>query len=776
MNSSAAGPGTGKEARSELVLVGGGHAHVQVLRRWMMAPLADVHLTVVVDHHEAVYSGMVPGLVAGQYAAADLTIDVLPLARRAGARCIRAAVVGIDPVARRLELEGRPSIAYDVASLDIGSTVRSHEVVGAGEHGIATRPIARFVSEVEARLLKAPATDSDESLRVVVVGAGVAGVELAFCVEARLRTLGRAAKVSVVTSTEEILPSGHRAMAPRVEREMARRGIEVHRGARVEEARLGQLRLQDPRSGSHTLPCDLALWATGPAAHGFLAASALPCDERGYVRVRPTLQVEGHDDLFAAGDCAYRADQPWVPRAGVYAVRSGPYLDRNLRARLEGRRLSGYRPQRDFLALLNLGDGQAIGGKWGMTVQGRAVWRLKDWIDRRFMRRFQVLDAEGRPAPAFPAPMALGEGAEGSEEGDEMECGGCAAKVGPSPLHAALARLDPPIADASVRLGLAQADDAAAFEVPGGDLVLATLDAFRAFADDPWLVGRVAAVNAVSDLLAKGARPRHALALVTVPRGTQSQNEETLYQVLAGVRAALDPLGISLVGGHSTAGPELFVGLSVTGDAAPGGQVLGIDGLQPGDRLVLTKALGTGILLAGDARGLVPSRWMRAATESMVRDNASAARLVLEFGARACTDISGFGLAGHLHEMLEASGVEAEIDARRLPLLPGARDLAARAVRSSFFEQNAVRGREILQTSELGDDFSQEILFDPQTSGGLLMGVASERADALVEALRAGGDGAAAVVGRVIESGQPPSSAPGVSSLPLTPVIRLAEG
>jgi selenide,water dikinase len=739
----------------------------------MMAPLAEVHLTVVVDHHEAVYSGMVPGLAAGDCASADLTIDVLPLARRAGARCIHAALVGVDPVARRLELEGRPSIPYDVASLDIGSTVRRGEVAGSGEQGIATRPIARFVSEIERRLAAGGVADSERALRVVVVGAGVAGVELAFCVEARLRALGRPGEVTVVACAGEILPGGHRALAPRVEREMARRGITVHRGGRVQEARPGELRLTDESSRSYGLPCDLALWATGPAAHALLAASALPCDERGFVRVRSTLQVEGHDDLFAVGDCAHLIDHPWVPRAGVYAVRSGPYLDRNLRARLEGRKLTAYRPQRDFLALLNLGDGRAIGGKWGMTFEGRAVWRLKDWIDRRFMRRFQVLDADGRPAPGFPALTGAMTGSAASGEGDAMECGGCAAKVGPSALHAALARLDPPPPDPSVRLGLAAADDAAAFQLPGGDIVLATLDAFRAFADDPWLVGRVAAVNAVSDLLAKGARPRHALALVTVPRGTPSQNEEVLYQVLAGVRAALDPLGVSLVGGHSTAGPELFVGLSVTGDAAPGGRVLGIDGLEPGDCLVLTKPLGTGVLLAADARGLAPARWVRAATASMLRDNASAARLALEFGARACTDVSGFGFAGHLHEMLSASAVEAEIDAASLPLLPGAADLTVRGLRSSFFEQNAGRRSEILQTCELKYDFVEETLFDPQTSGGLLIGAAPERADALVEALCAGGDGEAAVVGRVVAAGPAPSPSASGGAGAARPRIRL---
>ena len=145
----------------------------------------------------------------------------------------------------------------------------------------------------------------------------------------------------------------------------------------------------------------------------------------------------------------------------------------------------------------------------------------------------------------------------------------------------------------------------------GGDVTLASVDAFRAFVDDPWLVGRVAAVNAVSDILAKGAHARHALALVTIPADTPVRESETLYQVLAGVRAALDPLGIALVGGHSTTGPELFVGLCITGEPVSNGCFLGLTGLSPGDALILTKPLGTGILLAADARGLARGRLAR---------------------------------------------------------------------------------------------------------------------------------------------------------------------
>ena len=193
-------------------------------------------------------------------------------------------------------------------------------------------------------------------------------------------------------------------------------------------------------------------------------------------------------------------------------------------------------------------------------------------------------------------------------------------------------------------------------------------------------------------------------------------------------------------------------GRGVPGEAAAGGRLLGLDGREAGDALVLTKPLGTGVLLAADARGLVPAAWMEAAEASMVRDNSSAARCALEFGAHACTDVSGFGLAGHLEEMLSASGVGAVLVREALPVLPGALDLMSRGVRSTFHDQNASRGEDLLAKPGSEDEF-EALAFDPQTSGGLLIGAGADRADGLVSALRAAGDESAAIIGRVIELG-----------------------
>jgi selenide,water dikinase len=723
---------------AELVLVGAGHAHVQVLRRWLRRPLPGVRLSVVLDRPEALYSGMVPGCVAGDYRPHQLEIDGVPLARRAGARVLLARAVGVDPLARRIALEGRPPVAYDVASLDVGSRVRGLELPGVREHALATRPIRRFVDELAERLDAARERAAGGVLEVAVVGGGAAGFEPACGLEARLRRERVPACVHLVSDAPQLLPGASGRLARIARREAQRRGIRVLEGARVVEVEPHRIRFADDRE---PLACQLTVWATGAAAPA-LAAAPLPLDERGFVRVRSTLQVMGCDDLFAAGDCASLDAHPGLPKAGVYAVRQGPVLDANLRARLAGRRLRRYRPQRDFLTLLNLGDRRALGGKWGLAWSGAAVWRLKDRIDRRFVRRFQLLAPDGSPAPDFPAPPPARP---------PMACGGCAAKLDAPSLERALARLAPAPPDASVQWGLERADDAALVGLPGGERLLASLDGFRAFADDPWLVGRVAAVNAVSDVLAKGGRPRHALALVTLPeeQAAAGVGGETLAQVLAGVRASLDPLGVSLVGGHTATGPELFVALSVTGDLEAGARPLPLAGAQPGQRLLLSKALGTGVVLAADALGLARGAWLQDALRSMLRPNLAAAQVARRHGASAGTDVSGFGLAGHLAALLRAGGVAARLRRDALPALPGARALLARGLRSSAHARNA-QLRDVLDPGVCGGpDASLELLFDPQTSGGLLFALPADRADAALAELRAGGDAAAACIGEV---------------------------
>ncbi len=735
--------GEGGSSPRELILVGAGHAHVQVLHSLAMQPPPRTRVTLVVDTPLAVYSGMVPGLVAGRYRPDQLEIDALPLARQAGARVVLARGLGVEPAAGRIRVDGRPSLPYDVASIDVGSTVAGLDLPGVREHALPTRPIGRFVERVNE--VEQAALRGSGPFRIVVAGGGAGGIELAAGFRARLaRISGRTVEVTLVHDRDRLLPNSPEGLVRRVGAALDRRGIRRLLGRRVVAVEPGRLVLGD---GSG-LPFDVLVWSTGAAGPPFFQPASgapasgggtLPLDGRGFVLVRPTLQVVGHDEIFAAGDCATLADHPWVPKAGVYAVRQGPLLTRNLRALLAGEPLARYRPQRDFLALLNLGDGSAIGAKWGLSAEGRWVMALKDRIDRRFMRRFQLLETNGAPGPAREGLPAM----EG--DGEAMVCGGCAAKLGQEELGRALGRLPAAPAAPEVLLGLAEADDVAAYRLPGGDLLAASVDFFRAFTDDPYLVGEVAARNAISDLEAKGVAPRWAQALVALPIAAGAREaEETLFQVLAGARSVFDPLQVRLVGGHTSRASELQVGFSVQGVAEPGSGLLRREApLAPGMALVLTRPLGTGVIFHADMAGRARGPWFGAALDSIRRSQREGAGIARELGAVAATDVTGFGLAGHLATLLAGSGLSARLHLSSLPALPGALELLARGERSTFHDENARLRKALAFAPGLAADPRAELLFDPQTAGGLLFALPAESAAVAIQRLRDGGQQAA---------------------------------
>jgi len=400
----------------------------------------------------------------------------------------------------------------------------------------------------------------------------------------------------------------------------------------------------------------------------------------------------------------------------VWAVRAGAPLAENLRRAAKGQALKPWKPQRDALAILGLGHGRAVAWRNGIGVHGRAIWRLKDRIDRRWMRMYTDMRMPVDP----DAPM---------------RCGGCGAKVGAEVLAAALATL-PRTETPDLLTGL---DDAALLKPPLGKLLVQSVDHFRTFLDDPFVFGQITAAHALSDIYAMGGTPWTALAIASVPYGDGRKMHAELSAMLQGANEILRGAGCALVGGHSAEAPEAALGFSVTG-LVDSGKILRKAGLQPGDRLILTKPLGTGIVLAGHMRGNARAAWLMAAVESMRTTNAAAAAIGMAHRPRAGTDITGFGLAGHLQEMLEASGVGAVLRLDAIPALPGARALAAHGIESTLAPEN----RRVLG----GETADTALLVDPQTSGGLLLGFPANRAErCLADLLDAGMN--AAIIGEV---------------------------
>ena len=734
----------------ELVLAGGGHSHVAVLRRFGMRPVPGVRLTLICRDVHTPYSGMLPGHVAGHYAFDEAHIDLGALARFAGARLFRSEVTGLDLAARRVLCADRPSVAYDLLSLNTGAAPHMDDVPGAAEAATPVKPIAGFLARWSALAERAAAGPG--ALRIAVVGAGAGGVEILLAVRYRLRGLGAEAAFHLFDEAPDILP-GHGAAARRAFRRiLAERGVGLHLGSPVVEAGPGRLRTA---AGAET-EVDEILWATRAGAPAWPAAAGLAVDGDGFVAVGDTLQSVSHPDVFAAGDLAHMVDHP-RPKSGVFAVRQGPPLARNLRRALLGRPLRPFAPQKRFLSLISTGEKRAVASRGAWSVRGRAVWRWKDRIDRRFVARYAALpDMEAAPGPVLPEGLADARTMEEAAAAS-MRCGGCGAKIGQAALERALARVARPPQD-GVLIGLDAPDDAAVLAPPPpGEALVQSVDWFPAPIDDPYLFGKIAANHGLGDLYAMGATPRTALALATLPFATEAGTEETLAQMMSGAVEVLDEAGAALVGGHSSEGAELAFGLAVSGTVAPD-SALRKSGMAPGDALVLTKPVGTGTLLAADMRGKARGRWIAAALDSMVQSSRAAAACLRGHGARACTDVTGFGLLGHLAEMVRAAGeagapVSAELELDRIPLLDGAAETAGAGLLSSLHERNARLGREAEAAAAAREDTRFALLFDPQTAGGLLASLPADRAPACVAALRRAGYAGAAAIGRVRPAG-----------------------
>lgn len=720
----------------DLVLVGGGHSHLAVLRAFGMRPLAGLRLTLISPEFDTAYSGMLPGLVAGHYTFDETHIDLLRLCRFAGARFLRCRAEGIDAAGKTVLIEGRPPIPYDILSINSGSLPDVSQVPGAAAHAIPVKPVASFLArwrELESRLA------AGGPIKIGIVGAGAGGVEIAMALRHRLRGQ-REVLLHLFEAGAEILP-GHNISARRkIERELQRQAIALRLGQKVALVDGTGLVLSD----GARFDLDAVIWTTHAAAPSWIAGSGLARDDAGFLLLDPSLRSLSHTEVFAAGDVGSIAGHA-RPKSGVFAVRQGPPLADNLRRALLERPLKRYLPQKRFLSLLATGGRSAVASRGTLAFEGPRLWRWKDWIDRRFMRRF----GEDLPWAAMSTRPRGDDlpGLAALRQAAQQRCAGCGAKLAGDPLRRALARLPSTKAE-DIALGLAAADDAAVLTPPPGRQLVQSVDFFPALLSDPYLFGRIAANHCLGDLFAMGAEPWTALALATLPFGPEEKSEEELFQMLAGATQVLAEAGAVLVGGHSSLGQELGLGFTVNGLAVPG-EILRKGGLRPGDKLILTKPLGTGALFAAEMRGRAKGRWIEAAIAAMLRSNRVAAETLKSFGASAMTDVTGFGLAGHLGEMLEASGADVDLEPAALPMLEGARAVTAEGIESSLAPANRRRLAVLLGGATEWDQSDLALLADPQTAGGQLAGLPEEKAEACLEALRQSGDPEAAIIGRV---------------------------
>jgi len=702
-------------ANHDLVLIGGGHSHALALRMLAMKPIPGVRITLVSPDALSAYSGMLPGLIAGHYTLTDSHVDLYRLCLTTGTRFIRAAVTQICSAERRLTLDDGSTLDYDWLSLDVGATPDLQPVGGGHPDIVPVKPVASFHQRWQQW------RDHDSPL--AVVGAGAGGTEMVLAIAEHQRQAGHHGALSLI-SGGELLPGYPESVRRRMQRYLDDYGIQLREHTRVEKH--GDVLY----ANEAPLDATRVLWCTGVRGTRVIADSDLDCDDKGFVRVNETLQSRSDSRVFAAGDCAAFPDS--LPKAGVYAVRQAKVLAHNLNAAISGQPLQAYQPQKRFLSLLSAGGKQAVASRGGtLSVAGHWVWRWKDRIDRAFMDKFD------RQLPTMTPPAA---------DPDTLHCAGCGAKVGSGALHDALRDLQPYLSD-GIEAGVDAADDAAIIHWADNKRLVQSLDYFPAFIDEPYLFGRVAALHSLSDLYAMNATPHSALANVTLPWHHPKLQGRDLHRLMAGAVKELNTAGCTLVGGHTIEGPQMAAGFTVNGQADPQ-QLWHKRGARNGDRLLLTKPLGSGVQLAAMMqKNKLYGPWLDATLDHLLVSNRIAQQVMQGSPVHACTDITGFGLLGHLHEICQHSDVAMAVDTDSIPLLPGTLSLIENGVVSTLNEAN----RQVLMhcdTQQVAESLLT-ILCDPQTAGGLLFSIPEAAlAQALVQLREAGVN--ASEIGKVL--------------------------
>ncbi len=726
-------------AKNTIVLLGIGHTNAHILKSWKMKPIDDCQLICVSNFPISTYSGMLPGVLAGQYPIEAMEIDLVRLCASANVRLIIGDVTGIDRQQKRIQFAGRPDLSYDLLSIGVGSRPSFDGIKIKDQQSVVSiKPMQTFNERLNTRIGQ---LDSEKEILIAVVGGGIGSIEVAFCLDRQLSSNRAGAsplkyKLKLVAGKTGVgsglLPSTRQLVLDRLED----RSIEVIQGQRVKAIDADALTLENEK----TVAADIVLWATNAVAPELLERLDFEKDGRGFLTTTSTLQTKTDGNVFAVGDSG-TIEGAVLDKAGVYAVRQGPVLWENLKLAIENRPLKTYRPQTDYLKLINTANGRSIAQFKGRSFYGLWCWWLKDRIDKKFMAMYQNYE---------PMPMKVAPADPKSTEA--MRCLGCGGKIGSEILSSVLGELD--IAEhPSVIIGLKNPDDAAVVKTKDNQVTVTT-DFFASPLNDPYLTGRIATLNSISDCFVMGAQPSAALALIQLPLQHAKTQLQTMRELMSGSVEELNRANCAIVGGHSIEGPRLTAGFTVLGDQISEAKTKGM--LNVGDALILTKPLGSGVLLAALMQAQLSGHYYQEVVDAMLQSNAIALELIRDHEVSAMTDVTGFGLAGHLKEMLVASGVSAEVWLDKVATFSGFDELVQQGIESTLAPDNRVNAADYFLPSENINSVELAKLFDPQTGGGILLGIAQEKTAGLLDFLSENGFAKSAVVGTVAASEKKP--------------------
>ncbi|GAB4009781.1 MAG: selenide, water dikinase SelD [Bdellovibrio sp.] len=652
-----------------------------------MRPLSNVKMILISDQDAAPYSGMLPGYMMGKYPLEKIHFNLWKLTSQAGILFIRDRIKRIDKKNKLIFFESeRSPLFYDVLSINIGITPK--EIIADSKSNIIPlKPISSMVTKWELALEQLKNSDR---LKLAVVGGGPAGIETASALATRIKELSKNHEITLFhqgTVLGHDLPQKAQSI---ISASLLSQGIHFELNAKVHKIENGKCFYHDRQSDSF----DLIFLATPAQAPAIFKNSHLTTNPEGFLSVNKFLQSVDDPSIFAAGDCIDFTEHS-LPKAGVFAVRQGMILSHNVRQFAQGKenpRLLPFVPQKKFLKLIHISPKKILASRGMLNSASSLFWPWKKMIDLRFMHKFGTL------------PLTMSE----MERNHEFvnTCGGCGAKISNSLLSEVIGLLK---LTYSNELPTTIED---CYPVNSNDSnQLISVDGLRAFIQDPFIYGKISTLHALSDLWVSGVRPHTLVVSVGLAHRQDSLQRNFLIQVMSGILSVCQEHQIKLANAHTFENAEDHLSLTVLG--APEGKLIRKGHIRSDQIILMSKKLGTGIALNALMKADIEFYHVKDVIDIMFTPNSltESERLHVSAG----TDITGFGLIGHLLEMLAGSHLGIKLDSKSIPYFDFTEILLERGHRSFLIDEN----KKAFMTRING--FAPDILFDPQTNGPLVI-------------------------------------------------------
>ena len=681
---------------NDLVLIGGGHSHIMLMMELLKKPIQGNRITLISNEIDTPYSGMIPGFIEGIYSWRETHIDLYKLCFKLDIRFIHSEVLEISANNKEIILKNRPKIKFDVLSINIGIQSNYKTIKGALKYCIPVKPISKlsknFLSEIK------------KNNNIAFIGGGSASVELALGLQKRFKNTKSNLKISIVTGKNGLLSSFPIKTRKIAKQTLQNSQINVIEKVGVTEVQKDKLILSDKT----ILKIDKSILSTNAMAPEWIEKSDIILNSNNFIIVNDKFQTN-YNYVFAAGDIVDFNNQN-LNKSGVFAVKSGKPLAKSIRRFIQKKVAVPFKFNKHYLSIIGLSNGLAIATKYNFTFTSRFSFLLKKLIDQQFVKKFNNLNLDNNYTfkNLFKIFNDIIQKNNGNIPGHQMQCRGCAAKVDFNTLKTTLPKEI-----------ITTSEDA--IKINNYPKLYQSVDMISSIVSDPYLLGKIAANHAISDIIAVNSKLISALMILQLPYSNSEINSRDLEQVTSGASEVFKLAGCSISGGHTMVGKDKdpVIGFSVIGEKKSVNKK-NFNKLKVNDILILTEKIGSGIIFSGINNDIIDSYYQIEVLNQLSQGNINFSKISDKLKILSMTDITGFGLANHLLNLVkrDVGKTGLTIFPDKIPIFKGVTKALSKNVRSSLYDKNFNSAQKDLiynRETKLID----EILYDPQTVGGI---------------------------------------------------------